>query len=152
MALVKWNPAKDLLDLEREFNKMFNRYNDKFGLEKELDEEFENAVWSPLTDIVENDNEYVMKMDIPGVKKEDVKISYSNGEIRISGERKHEEEKKDAKYHRVERTFGKYYRSFLLPDHIKEDKIEAEFKDGQLTITVPKADEIKPKEIAVKVK
>ncbi len=152
MALVRWNPARDLLDLEREFNKMFNRYNDKFGLQKELDEEFENAVWSPLTDIVENDNKYVMKMDIPGVKKEDVKISYSNGEIRISGERKHEEEKKDAKYHRVERTFGKYYRSFLLPDHIKEDKIEAEFKDGQLTITVPKADEVKPKEIAVKVK
>jgi HSP20 family protein len=152
MALVRWNPARDLLDLEREFNRIFNRYNDKFGLQKELDEEFENAVWSPLTDIVENDNEYVMKMDIPGVKKEDVKISYSNGEIRISGERKHEEEKKDAKYHRVERTFGKYYRSFLLPDHIKEDKIEAEFKDGQLTITVPKADEVKPKEIAVKVK
>lgn len=152
MALVRWNPARDLLDLEKEFNRIFNRYNDKFGLQKELDEEFENAVWSPLTDIVENDNEYVMKMDIPGVKKEDVKISYSNGEIRISGERKHEEEKKDAKYHRVERTFGKYYRSFLLPDHIKEDKIEAEFKDGQLTITVPKADEVKPKEIAVKVK
>ena len=91
------------------------------------------------------------ELDLPGVSKEDVKISFSDGQLNISGERKQEKENKDSKYHRVERTYGKYFRSFTLPKQIKEDKIDAEFKDGQLTITVPKAEEIKPKEIPIKV-
>ncbi len=105
----------------------------------------------PLTDIVETKDNYVFKLDIPGVKKEDVKISFVNGTLSISGERKQEKESKDSRLHRIERTYGSYYRSFTLPQQIKEDKIEAEFKDGALTITVPKAEEAKPKEIEIKV-
>ena len=152
MALVRWNPARELLDVDRELKKMFNSFENRFGFGKENDnEEYESAVWMPLTDISENKDSYSLKLDLPGVDKKDVKISYSNGELQISGERKEEKEEKDSKYHRVERSFGKYYRSFRLPEKIKDDQIKAEFKNGSLNILIPKADEVKPKEIDIKV-
>ena len=152
MTLVRFNPGRDLLDVEREFNRMFNSLGTRFGvIKKDGDQEYENAVWMPLSDIYEDKDTYKIKADLPGIKRNDVKISYSNGELSISGERVQETETKDAKCHREKRTFGKYYRSFTLPNEIKEDKIKAEFKDGQLTITIPKADEIKPKEIEISV-
>lgn len=152
MALVKWNPAKELMNMEREFNKMLNSLSTRFGITTEADDELENAVWMPLTDILEEDDKYILNMDLPGIEKKDVKISYANGQLTVSGERKQEKEKKGTTYHRIERAFGKYYRSFNLPEKILEDKIEAEFKDGALTITIPKAEEARPKEIEVKVK
>ncbi len=152
MTLVKWNPAKELLNFEREFNKIFNTFGSRFGLTgSETNEEYENAVWMPLTDIIEDEDNFVLRLDLPGVNKDDVKISYADGQLSISGERKQEKESKDSRYHRVERTYGKYFRSFTLPSKIKEDKIDAKFKDGQLTITVPKAEEAKPKQIEIKV-
>lgn len=153
MTLVKFNPMRDLVDFEREFNRMFNALESRFGITRNKeDEEYENAVWMPLTDIYEDKDKYTLKIDLPGIKKDDVKISYVDGRLSISGERVQESEQKDAKWHRIERSFGKYYRSFNLPEHIQEDKINAEFKDGQLTVTVPKAEEAKPKEIEIKVK
>lgn len=154
MTLVRFNPVRDMLDIEREFNKMFNSFESRFGITKNNDdnEEYENAVWMPLTDVYEDKDNFKMKIDLPGIKKEDVKISYSNGKLSISGERVEEEENKDAKCHRIERTFGKYYRSFNLPENVQADKIDAKFNDGQLSITIPKAEEAKPKEIEVKVK
>jgi HSP20 family protein len=153
MTLVKWNPTRELLNVEREFNKLFNTFNRRFGFDDgEMDKELENAVWSPLTDISENKDQYILKMDLPGVSKENLKLSFHDGELIISGERKQEKEDKDSKYHRIERTYGKYYRSFTLPQTIQADKINAEFKDGQLTITVPKSEEAKPKELEIKVK
>ncbi len=154
MTLIKWNPTRELLNVEREFNRMFNSLGSRFGLTDSSsdEEEYENAVWMPLTDISENKDNYTIHLDLPGVKKEDVKISYSEGQLSISGERKQEKVSGDSKYHRLERAFGKYFRSFALPSKIREDKIEAEFKDGQLIITVPKAEEAKPKEIPIKIK
>ena len=84
--------------------------------------------------------------------KEDVKINYSNGQLIISGERKQENLEKNAKCHRAERSYGKYYRSFTLPQKIKENEIDAEFKDGQLKIAIPKSEEAKPKQLEIKVK
>lgn len=154
MAIVRWNPSRDLLNVEREFNRMFRTLSNRFGFGNgdELEREYENAVWMPLTDVYENKDNYMLTMDLPGINKEDVKISYNDGQLSISGERKQEKETKDGSYQRVERNYGKYFRSFTLPKKIKEDKIEAEFKNGQLTITVPKAEETKPKEIDIKVK
>jgi HSP20 family protein len=153
MKLVRVNPARDFFNLDREFNRMFNTFNDRFGLSRksDSDEKYENAVWMPLTDIAEDNDNYYLKADLPGIKKEDVKISCTEGSLSISGERSQEKESKDKKYHRIERSYGKYYRSFNLPEKIKEDKIKAEFKDGQLNATIPKADEVKPKEIDIKV-
>ncbi len=154
MTLVRWNPERELLNVEREFNKLFNVFNRRFGFDVHdyKGEEIENAVWTPLTDISEDKDQYTLKMDLPGIKKEDVKLSLVDGELIISGERKQEHEEKDSKYHRIERSFGKYYRSFSLPQKIEADKINAEFRDGQLTITVPKAEEAKPKELEIKIK
>lgn len=153
MTLIRFNPMRDLVELEKEFSKMFNALENRFGIPRSKEiEEYENAVWMPLTDIFEDKDKYTLKLDLPGIKKEDVKISYVNGQLSISGERVQEGEYKDAKCHRIERSFGKYFRSFNLPEHIQTDKISAEFKDGQLTITVPKAEEAKPKEIEIKVK
>ena len=153
MTLVKFNHVKDLLDVEREFNKIFNSLGSRLGVTRKeaFDEEFDNAVWMPLTDIAEDNDNYYLKVDLPGIKKEEVKISYIDGNLSISGERVQEEETKDKKFHRMERTLGKYYRSFNIPKEIKDDKIKAEFKNGQLSITIPKADEVKPKEIDIKV-
>lgn len=152
MAIVKFSPVRELLDVERQFNKMFNTLGNRFGLsERNSDDEYENAVWMPLTDIAEDKDNYYLKADLPGIKKDDVKISYTNDSLSISGERAHEKESKEKQYHRIERSYGKYYRSFRLPEKIKEDKINAEFKDGQLNVTIPKAEEVKPKEINIKV-
>lgn len=153
MTLVKFNPMRDLVDVEREFSKMFNALENRFGISRSKnDEEYDNAVWMPLTDIYEDNDKYTLKLDLPGIKKEDVKISFVDGKLSISGERIQENESKDAKWHRVERSYGKYYRSFNLPENIVTDKINAEFKDGQLTISIPKSEEAKPKEIEIKVK
>ena len=153
MSIVRFNPVRDLLSVEREFNRMFRSLGDRFGIIKteNSDEEYENAVWMPLTDIYEDDNTITLKTDLPGIKKDEVKISFINGNLSISGERLQEKEAEDDKCHRIERTFGKYYRSFSLPEGIKEDKIEAKFKDGQLIVTIPKTVEVKPKEIPIKV-
>ena len=154
MALVKWNPNRELLDMEKEFNKLWKSFGKRFGLRNDDNGEsgYENAVWMPLSDISENDDNYVINLDLPGVKKGEVKINYTDGELTISGERKQEKEEKKSTYHRVERSYGKYFRSFNIPKKVDEDKIEAEFKDGQLTIVIPKAEESKPKQIEVKVK
>jgi len=153
MTLVKFNPIKDLVDFEREFSNMFNAFENRFGISRSKEEnEYENAVCMPLTDIFEDKDKYTLKLDLPGIKKDDVKISYVDGKLSISGERTQESEHKDSKCHRIERSFGKYYRSFNLPERVQTDKIFAEFKDGQLTILIPKAEEEKPKEIEIKVK
>ncbi len=153
MTLVKLNLARDLLSVEREFNRMFNSLGSRFGIthKGDIDEEYDNTVWMPLTDISEDKDKFYLKADLPGIKKENVKISYADGTISISGERSQEKETKEKKFHRIERSYGKYYRSFNVPTEIKEDKIKAEFKDGQLTITIPKADEVKPKEVDIKI-
>lgn len=153
MSIVRFNPVRDLLNVEREFNRLFKTFDERFGIRRVDDQEngYENAVWAPLTDIYEDKDNYIINADLPGLKKDDVKISYADGQLEISGERVQEKETKDAKWHRVERSFGKYFRSFSLPKEIKQDNIKAEFKDGQLTITIPKAEEVRPKEIEIKV-
>src|SRR5574338_328972 len=138
MTLVKFNPVRDLIDFEREFSKMFNSLENRCGISKSKDEndEYENAVWMPLTDIYENKDNFSLKIDLPGIKKEDVKISFTNGKLNISGERVQEEETKDAKCHRIEKSYGKYFRSFNLPELIQADKINDELNKGNFLVTL----------------
>ena len=107
--------------------------------------------WSPRVDIVENDKEFVIKAEIPEVKKEDVKVTVDNGVLTIRGERKQEKEEKGKKFHRVERHYGSFTRSFSLPENIDETKTKASFKDGMLDLKIQKTKEAKPKAIEVKV-
>ena len=153
MSIIRWNPARELLNMEREFNKLFNSFGKRLSIgEMDSLDEYENAIWMPLADIKEDKNNYFCMLDLPGIAKDEVKVAYNNGQLSVSGERKQEKETMDSKFQRVERVFGRYYRSFTLPQKVKEDKIEAEFKDGQLKITVPKAEEAKPKELEIKIK
>ncbi len=149
MAIVRWRPMRDLMSLQEEMNRIFDRF---FGtLPAEDQEEMAVSDWYPDVDIVENKDEIVVKAELPGMKKDDIHISYKDGVLTLEGERKKEKEEKDVNYHRVERVYGKFCRSFQLPTVIQEDKINAEYKDGILTIHLPKAEEAKPKEIEIKV-
>jgi HSP20 family protein len=107
--------------------------------------------WAPLVDLAEDDKEYLIKAELPEVKKEDVKVTVENGVLSIGGERKFEKEEENKKYHRIERAYGSFMRSFTLPQDAAGDKINAEFKDGVLKVHLPKSAQAKPKSIDVKV-
>lgn len=109
------------------------------------------AEWAPLVDISEDDKEYLIKAELPGLKKDDVHISVEKGVLTITGERKFEKEEKDRKHHRVERAYGSFVRTFIVPDDAEADKVAAQFKDGLLTIHIPKSEQAKPKQIEVRV-
>jgi HSP20 family protein len=109
------------------------------------------ADWTPTVDISETDGEYQIRAEIPDVKKEDVKVTVEDGVLTIQGERKQEKEEKGKRYHRIERSYGSFVRSFSLPDVIDEEKVKAEFKDGVLSLHLPKSEKAKPKAIEVKV-
>jgi HSP20 family protein len=114
-------------------------------------EEMTMAEWSPLVDISEDEKEYLVKAELPDIKKEDIKLSVHDNVLSISGERKYEKEEKGKKYHRVERTYGSFLRSFTLPEDADASKIAAESKDGILKVHLPKSEKAKPKSIEVKV-
>ncbi len=145
MTITRWNPVNDLMTLQREMNRVFNGITPKPA----RDEDYESAVWSPMVDIVEDADKYLLSFDVPGVSREDIKMNFTENTLKISGERKTVEESKDATSHRVERMFGKFYRSFNFPSQVNADKISASYKDGVLHVTVPKAEEVKPKQIPI---
>lgn len=105
--------------------------------------------WLPSSDITEDESEYQIRLDIPGMEKEDIKVNFQDGRITITGERKMEEDEEKKDYIRRERYQGSFYRSFTLPEAVKDDKIQATFKDGVLKLVVPKAEIVKPKSIKV---
>jgi HSP20 family protein len=109
------------------------------------------AVWSPLVDISEDDKEYCIRAELPGLKKEEVKVTVENGVLSIAGERQYEKEDKNRKYHRIERAYGNFVRSFSVPDDADPSKVSAEFKDGVLNVRLAKDERAKPKTIEVKV-
>jgi len=107
--------------------------------------------WAPLVDIVEDDKEYLIKVELPEVNKDDVKVTVEGDTLTISGERKAEKEEKGRKFHRVERYYGRFERSFTIPDDADADNVKAEFKDGVLRVHLPKSEKGRPKQIEVKV-
>jgi HSP20 family protein len=154
MSLVRWNPARelaawpsDLFGIQREMNKMFDGVFRGIG-----NEDYTFSSWTPAVDIAEHDDEYLVKVELPGVNKDEVKLTLENNILTIRGEKKQEKETKKENYHRVERNYGAFQRSFTLPAAVKSDKIDASYKDGILTVSLPKAEEAKPKQIEVKVK
>lgn len=141
MSLVRWEPF-------REMDSLFNRYLGSMGRAWRDD----NGNWTPVANITENEKEYVIKAELPEVKKDDVKVSLQNGVLTISGERKHEKKEKNENEIRVESFYGTFSRSFALPDNIDEQAVSAESKEGVLSVHIPKTAAAKPKQIAVNVK
>ncbi|MBN1847543.1 MAG: Hsp20/alpha crystallin family protein [Deltaproteobacteria bacterium] len=110
----------------------------------------EDKNWIPAFDITENEKEYVVTAELPGVEAKELDVTFTDGLLTVKGEKKQEKEEKGENYHRVERQFGTFQRSFRIPDEVKNDQIDAHFKDGVLKLTIPKAEEGKPKKIEVK--
>jgi HSP20 family protein len=144
MNIVRWEPLREMEDMFRQYSPFFARTLRRNG--------GEGAVWAPVADITETDKEYLIKAEIPEVKKEDVKITFDNGVITITGERRMEKEQKEASEIRVESFYGTFTRSFALPDNIEAGAIQAEQKDGVLKVHIPKTKETAPKKIAIEVK
>jgi HSP20 family protein len=109
------------------------------------------AQWSPLVDITEDEKEYLIKAELPDMKKEDVRLTVENDVLAISGQRTFEKEEKGKKYHRIERAYGSFVRSFTLPEDADESRVSADFKDGMLQVHLPKSEKAKPKAIEIRV-
>ncbi len=145
--LMRWNPFKEMDELQERLATLFGR----LPPHRDQEERLTIVQWAPRVDIIEDDKEYLIKAELPEVRKEDVKVSVEDGVLTISGERKHEAEENGAKYHRVERAYGLFSRSFTVPESADASKVSAEFKNGVLTVHLPKDEKAKPKSIEVKV-
>lgn len=144
-----WDPEATLGRMERDMEKLFGR---QFLLASpDQEETMAAAQWAPAVDVSEDDKEYLVKAELPELKKEDVKINVENSTLTISGERRAEKEEKGKRYHRIERSYGSFLRRFTMPEGIDSSKVAAEFKDGLLVIHIPKDEKAKPKSIEVKV-
>lgn len=148
MSLVKWDPFRELEDISSRLNRIFGRVTTRPEPDREM---LATADWTPSVDISETDTAYLVKGEIPGVKKEDVRVTIQDGMLTIQGERKQEKEEKGKKFHRIERSYGSFVRSFRLPDDTDENKVKAEFKDGMINITLPKSAKAKAKAVEVSV-
>ncbi len=147
MALARWRPFEDLMNIHQNFDRLFDEFFGRYPLE------FDGRVgtWSPAVDVSEDRDNIYFSVEVPGLSKDDVKITIQDNLLTIRGEKKQETEQKGTNYHRVERSYGAFTRSFSLPTAIETDKIKAQFQEGLLRITLPKAEEVKPKEIPIAV-
>ncbi len=148
-TITRWDPFHELDDLQHRLSMLFGRAPVKKSGEQQ--EALRVAEWAPLVDITEDKKEYVIKAELPEMKKEDVKITVQNGVLSISGERKYEKEEKDKKHHRIERAYGSFLRSFTIPEDADPEEVSAEFKDGLLQVHLLKTERSQPKSIEVKV-
>lgn len=148
MAIVRWNPMREMMNIHREMDDLFG---DFFGLTRRGGE-LENWHWTPRINVEENDGAFEVTAELPGMQKEDIKIELKGDVLTVKGEKKIEEEKKEKNFHLCERVYGNFTRTIRLPDHVDREKIEAEYKDGVLKLDIPKTKEVKPKEIKVQVK
>jgi len=133
---------------------MQSRLNRLFGdapFQRTDEEGMSLSAWLPAVDVQETDHEYLIKADLPDVKKEDVKVELLDGALTIEGERRQEQETKGTKFHKIERAYGKFLRRFALPTQVDASKVQAEFKNGVLNVHLPKSATAKPKAIDVKV-
>jgi len=178
MAIVRFNPMNEVLNLQREMDRLVDRF---FPATRNDDEAARSAVWRPTVDIHEDENNYMIDAELPGMRKEDVKISFQDGVLSISGERSYEYEEKPAaaeekagngngngngnggtvegrvsverrtgrSCHRMERFYGRFHRSFTFPTAVNPDTINARFENGVLKVTVPKAEQVKPRQIEI---
>ncbi len=149
MALVKYDPWRDVLSLRDEIDRLFE---DFFPVRAGERRDYLAEVWAPAVDIYETKDDVVVKAELPGMNKEDIKINIVDNSLVIEGEKKQEKEIKEENYYRVERRYGAFRRVIDIPVPVKTEGIEATYKDGVLEIKLPKKEEAKPKEIEVKVK
>jgi HSP20 family protein len=150
MTLARWDPFREMNDLMNRFGKGWRRFPapPKAGVGREI---LTRADWTPTVDIEESDSEYIIKVELPEVRKEDIKVAVDQGVLTIRGDRRMEREEKNKTYHRVERSYGSFARSFILPDDVKDDSITARHEDGMLYLRLAKSESARPRAVEIKV-
>jgi len=143
MTLVRWNPWRDIMTLQEEMNRLFDGLTRRRTAGEAIEE------WVPAVDISETDDEFIVTADVPGTKKEDIKISVANNTLTIRGEKKNVREDKGENYHRMERCYGTFERTFSLPSGVDAENIRAKVRDGVLEIRLPKSKEARPLEVKI---
>ena len=141
MTLVRWQPRR-FIDFRNEIDRFFEGFGDGNSVW---------GAWSPAMDVSETEDEVLVHADLPGLSKDQIKITLENNVLTIRGEKQQESDKKDKQFHRSERSYGSFTRSFRLPTDVETGKISASYKDGVLNLTLPKSESAKPKEIEVAV-
>jgi len=147
MAIVRYNPMRELRGMQEQMNRLLD-----LAWNREPGEELREGIWQPLVDIFENDEAVVIRAELPGVEQEAIEVKIEGVTLTIRGERKQDAEVRKENYHRIERYYGPFQRSFLLPQTIDQEKVKAACDKGVLTITLPKRELVKPKQITVEVK
>lgn len=146
MAITRWDPFRELAQLHDRLNRIYGE-----GIRRD-DELMSRGDWMPPVDIFQNDkHEIVLKAELPGLRREDIDLTVENNTLTIRGERKHAHEVKEEQYHRIERLYGSFSRSFALPNSVDAGNVRAEYKDGILTVVLPAREEAKPKQVQVQV-
>lgn len=148
MALIRWDPFREISTLQERMNRLFSEVARRSPV---AEEEIIQGAWIPPVDIFETGDSIVIKAELPGISKEDITLEVKENTLSIKGEKKFEKDVKEESYHRVERSYGAFQRAFSLPGTVQQDKVKAKFRDGILEVTIPKAEEAKPKQIKVDV-
>jgi HSP20 family protein len=145
MAIIRWDPFRDMVTLREKMNRLFE---DVFTGQSES-KELAASSWAPAVDIFETENDLVMTAEVPGIDEKDIEIKIEDNTLILKGARKFEKETKEENYHRIERSYGSFYRAFTLPNSIDPEKIQAEHENGVLKITMPKRTELKPRKVKI---
>jgi HSP20 family protein len=146
MALARWTPMGNLASFQDEMNRMFEQFF-RGGTGEEAG--WGVRTWAPPVDIYETDDALVLKAELPGISKDDVSVEIHQNTLSLRGQRKHEAEVKEDRYHRVERAYGTFQRSFVLPTLVDQEHVQATYKDGILELRLPKSEAAKPKRVAI---
>ncbi len=145
MAVIRWDPFRDLNTLQDRMNRLFEEAN-RGG---RADEPTATTSWSPSVDVFETEESIVVKAEVPGVDPKEIELSLENNVLTLKGDRRFEKETKDENYHRIERSYGGFSRSFSIPALVEEAAIKADYKEGVLTIVLPKTEKARPKQIQI---
>ncbi len=145
MAIIRWDPFRDLITIREKMNRLFEDAVTSRGEEKD----FVPSAWTPSVDIFETENELVLSAEVPGINEKDIEIKIEDNTLTLRGERNFEKETKEENYHRIERAYGSFFRSFSLPLYINQDTIKAEHLNGVLKIVMPKKPELKPRQVKI---
>ncbi len=146
MAIIRWDPFRDLMTLRDRMNRLFE---DAVSTARSEERDLISSAWSPAVDIYEDENQLVLTAEVPGIEDKDIEIKIEDNTLSIRGERKMEKETKEENYHRIERAYGSFYRSFSLPNYIDQENIRADHENGVLKITLPKKPELKPRKVRI---
>ena len=145
MAVSRWDPFRDLSVLQERMNRLF----EDAGRGYRGDDAAATTTWSPAVDIFETETEIMVKAELPGIERKDIALNLDNNVLTLKGERKFEKETRQENYHRIERSYGVFSRAFSIPAIVDEEQIRADYKDGILTIALPKKEQVKPKQIKI---